>query len=201
MISISSNIAAVRKRLYAYERAQLPYATAQTLNALAFEVRKEVVGPLWTAAFPGKRNAAFPSAVFRVEKATKGKYIARVHNDVAPRTFLDKQAKGGVRIPHGSGSISIPSTTLKPRRGAHGMPQALKPRQVLSNKAFVIHRNGKRLIMRHTKGGGVELLYVLATSATIRKAWPVYESAEAVVRTQFARVFHAQLQRALATAR
>jgi hypothetical protein len=200
-IKVSSNISAITKAVDAFGKNQIPFATSQALNDAAFAVRKEIVEKTYPASFT-VRNRRFPSAMFRVGKASKRNLVATV-SDVLGRDYMAMQAEGGTKLPRGN-NIAIPSRQLK-RTGTGKVPMAKQPRNVLGGKGYRTKlRSGQPVIAENVGRGAAKrqrVLYLLEPSARIPKRFPFYERGRKVAQSSFARAFDKRFAQARRTAR
>lgn len=196
-VRVSANVKAVRRWLTDIERRQVPFATAQALNATAFEVRSEIVGKTFPQAFDVKARG-FARAAFRVDKASKRLPRASVFDRLG-RANLALHAEGGTRRPRGA-ALAIPQTIKRTAGGR--VPKGKTPR-ALKGKRTVFKaptRTGNMGIWERTRSG-TRLLYTLAPEAKIARRFRFYEDAAKVARKRFDANFRTALARALATAR
>lgn len=198
-IDLTNNISRFAARLARIRRDQVPFATAQALNATAFRVRSQIVDKTYPSAFT-VRNAGFPRTAFRVEKARKRRLLAAVFDRLG-RKFLELQARGGTKRPSRSSRLAIPSRRIK--RSARGrITKGQLPTALLSRRGVYVGTVAKAAegIWRQTRGG-LELLYTLLPSARIPKRFRFYEDAERTARRVFPREFSRALIRAIRTAK
>lgn len=198
-IDVSHNISRFAARLARIRRDQVPFATAQALTATAFLVRRHIVEKTYPSAFT-VRNAGFPRAAFRVQKATKRRPEASVFDRLG-RSFLKLQATGGTKRSKSGRRLAVPSRRIK--RSARGrITKGQLPRSLLAKRGVYVGTVARAAegIWRQTRGG-LELLYSLIPSARIRKRFRFYEDAERVARARFPREFTRAFIRAIRTAR
>jgi hypothetical protein len=107
-ISISSNIAAVRKSLTDdFQRKQLPFATAAALNDVAFTAQRSIQSQMATSIFD-KKPTAFTTHSIAVDKATKSDPTATVRVKDAQAEYLKFTEAPGTRTPLNGGSLPVP---------------------------------------------------------------------------------------------
>ena len=196
---IGHNIPRFVRRLAHIHRDQVPFATAQALTSTAFKVRSRIVDRTYPAAFT-VRNAGFPRTAFRVEKARKRKLVARVFDRLG-RSFLELQARGGVKRSKTGRRLAIPSRRIK--RSARGrITKGNLPRALLAKRGVYVGQVSRAAegIWRQTRGG-LELLYSLLPSARVPKRFKFYEDSRDEARKVFRREFSRALVRAIRTAR
>ena len=105
-ISVASDVKQLNKKLSAIQRKQIPFTVSQALNTLAFDIRNTV-----QLALPKYLEASTPYMArgVQVEKFTKQNLVARVgsrsktygrgQGTVTQASIMEKQIKGGVRLP------------------------------------------------------------------------------------------------------
>lgn len=184
------------------EKKQIPFALSRALNSTAFDIRRHEVKTVYPTAFE-QRDQRFIGSALRVSKSTKAKLQASVY-DRFGKAFLVLHARGGKKIPRGN-NISIPSVELAKRRTGRGVPKSLRPRAALNkpNTFKVQFANGQRAIVRRKtkKRLPLQVLYILEPSAVIKKTFPFYPAGVKLGRRAFPRHFHAEFEKAMATAR
>lgn len=197
-IRVKADVSGVLKRLKRIHADQVPFATSSALNSTIFDVRRQIVGPTWDDAFE-VRNKRFPSAAFRVDKATKRQLRARVY-DYLGRASIRLHAEGGIKRPKGR-SLAIPTSNIK-RTSSGKISKAQKPAHLKrafratmpSGQEVIAQRVGKpRLPIR--------ILYNLEPGASIRKELRFYEDAAREARRTYERHWKKSFVRAIRTAR
>lgn len=181
-------------------RRQMPFATKQTLNSLAFGVKNNTVAKVWPRAFE-QRNKRFAKQVYRVGLATKTRLRASVF-DRLERGNLELHAVGGSKTPRGR-HVAIPSRRLAARRSGKGVPKSLRPRTALDRpNVFKTNINGQDVIAtRKGKRGTFEVLYILETRAKINKTFPFYTEASIYVDREAGPTFAREFEKASRTAK
>ena len=200
-ISVKSNISTFAKAMDAFGKNQIPFATAMAMNSTAFDVRKQIVDDTYPNSFT-VRNKRFASAMFRVEKATKRKLVARVYDRLG-RDYMVNQAEGGVKRPRGN-HIAIPGRAIK-RTASGKIPKGRQPRNVLNSRGYRTKlQSGQDVIAEQTGMGAAKrqrVLYLLENVAHIPKRFPFYEDAARKTRRVFDGHFGRAFRRAVASAR
>ena len=182
------------------KRNQMPFATKQTLNSVAFSVRKNTVDRVAPSAF-ATRNKRFITASLRVDLATKTTLRASVF-DKLQRGNLEDHAQGGTKTPRGR-HVAIPSRELAKKRSGRGVQKNRRPRTALNRKtAFTTVINGQKVIAeRKGKAGKLKILYVLERSAKLRKSFPFYREADYVISAEVGPTFTKEFEKAMRTAK
>ena len=113
-ISVKSDVKQLTKSLTRIQRKQIPFATSKALNNVAFDVRKALQDGLETHL---DRPTPYTKRGVQVEKSTKKKLIAEVgfrsktfgkgQGSVTQAEYMERQIKGGLRMPKGS-AIPVP---------------------------------------------------------------------------------------------
>lgn len=199
-INVETNISAFAKALDAFGKDQIPFATAGALNDTAFIVRKAVVEDTYPAAFDVK-NKRFAGIAFRVDKATKRKFEAKVF-DRLNKDYLLRHAVGGIKTPRGS-TVSIPTEEIKV--SGRGVPKGKRPRALLAGgkRAFRQKaKSGQDLIMQRKgkKRYPLRVLYVQEPSVKIDKTFDFYKDARFVAQKNFDKRFKINFKKAKKTA-
>lgn len=181
-------------------RRQMPFATKQTLNKLAFGFKEHTVTNVWPRAFE-QRNKRFAKQVYRVDVATKTKLRASVF-DRLERANLLLHTDGGSKTPRGR-NVAIPSRKLADRRSGKGVPKSLRPRAALDKpNVFKTTVGGQPVIaQRKGKKGKMEVLYVLEQRARIKKTFPFYRQATIYVGRHAGPIFAKEFEKAMRTAK
>lgn len=200
-INIATNYKQLEKRLNNIQRKQLPFAFANTLNDVAFKVRKQIVDRTFPRSFD-VRDKKFASASFRVKKANKRK-LESVVFDKLDRGNLKLHAKGGTRRGR-SGSIAVPTNYVKGKRKTRGVPAASRPKRVIeSANGYLSDKAGKKMIWQEygRKGSKKRLMYSLKPTVRIKKRFYFYEDANKTVDRTIQGSFDTNFRKALASAR
>lgn len=200
-IDMSSDVDRVARSLDDLGRRQLPFAISRTINATLFDIRRHQVEHTFPTAFD-LRNKSLPRVALRVEVSTKLDLTGRLF-DRLNLSYLEKHARGGVKIPIGR-HLAIPTNELRGRRGAKGMPKNLRPRQVLNKpKAFRQKVRGQDMILQRTgrKRLPVKPLYVMEPRARLPKRLAFYEDGARVFVERVGFNFSREFDRAVGTAK
>lgn len=199
-LNVKSNIRPFKRKLSRIKRKQLPFATSKALNDTIFDVRRHIVGPVWSRAFEAK-NARFASATFRVAKSTKRKLVASLF-DALNRANLALHETGGVKRPFRGQHLAVP---VGVKRTASGKISKGRRPAALRGKGGVfktrLSTGNEGLVERRGKKGKLSVLYTLPRAARIKAKFPFEREAHAMAARRFTRRFKVSLERALRTAR
>jgi len=195
VISVKHDLDKLKKTLNRWEKKQIPFATSQALNDLAFSIRKDTVKVLWPRSVQVKQRG-FANAAFRVEKATKRHLTAAVFDRLNLAIF-PRQIKGEVRIPYSSTHMAVPTWWAKTPTG-----RIKRAARLGSSKLFKMQRNGSSkpgLWMRTRQG--LRLMYTLEKRIKVPKAFPFFELGKRTATVHWSRFMDKRLKAALKTAR
>ena len=174
---------------------QLPFALSKTLNDAAFAARTVLVQSTWPRHVQ-QRNASFIGASLRVERATKGNLTAGVYDQLGNRGHLLELARGGTVTPTRSRVFAIPVSS-DIRRGARGVRQQDRPRNLVSNNRRAVRVTSKGIFIG--KGGRLQMVYAFKPSVTIPKRVPFYSDFSEVIVREMAANFASNVAYAMAT--
>ena len=198
-INLRRNIKQVSRRLTDRERRQMPFATSQALNDIAFMGRKRIIDRTFGRAFT-VRNRSFAKAAFRVKKSRKkpGPDLATPASvfDRLDREYLALHARGGTKRARDGRNIAIPGKTLK--RGAKGVRSGFRPRQALDREDTF--RRGQFIFQRQ-RSNTLRVLYALTPTARIEKRFDFHEDLNQLGRRRFPALYARRLRNAVRTAR
>ena len=199
-IKINSNAKKIAKRLDDLGRRQLPFAYATTLNDTMKAVKKFSIERTYPRSFEARNKAFFKASVWgkgSVRWATKQNLVVSAEDRLG-RGNLEEHARGGQKKVRGR--VAIPTRYVKARRTARGVPKRLRPRTVVdSAKGYL----GERSIYQTfgPKQSKRRLLYVLASSVTLRPRFPFYQDAERITKMTSPKLFKRNFRKAVETAR
>src|SRR6266487_928066 len=91
---------------------QIPFATARAINDSIFATRKVLVDEMWPSVV-NVANPHYPSAVLRVDTATKYHLTASIHEIKETSTPLILHAKGGTKTKRKGRHFTIPTKEYK----------------------------------------------------------------------------------------
>lgn len=195
-LRVDNNIKAFTKRFTRIQRKQIPFATANALNDVAFDGMRAVKAQL--PRYFIIRNTWTARGV-RVRKARKTNLESQVY--FAPgRGYIARQITGGVKTSRGGRHVAIPQA-VRPNAAAR-INKGKRPAALLKKpNAFVATIGGTEGIWLRPKRGPLKLMYVFKTSVVVRARFPFSKIMRGVVTAKFDRAFGRQMQRALRTAR
>jgi len=222
-IDIRADIKAATKSLNRIERKQIPFATSQTLNQLAFELTKKrgagVIGRATTKTFKKKSGTGatrFTQRNFFFHKSTKRELTAEVFWDESNADYMKFQVAGGTRFPKQK-SVLVPTSHSKKYLDAYGnfRPSVLDEMFGGKNPKYFkgVPKGAKRQSEgiwerygRQTKTGGQKIRMVAAFkgNAQYQPLFPFGKITKDYVFSQdngFARKFRSNLEKALKTAK
>lgn len=195
-VDIRSTLLDDRRFTENLRRRAMPLAIRNSLNDVAFDVRRTVVGPLWSKSF-NVRNRQFPRAAFRVKKATRTRLVSELF-DRFDRDWLRRQASGGTRRARGGRYLAIPLSYVRARRTRSGrVPKRLLPRTIQQKGSF---EEGKTVYVKVRKRDKAPTpMYTLRRSVFIPKRFPFFERVPrlgaASMRRNFPRNLELSVQR------
>lgn len=203
-ISIKDDIKQVRKELTRIQRKQIPFATSQAINDVAFSSQKALKVQ---AQQKLDRPTPFTLRGFRVRKATKNKLYGQVYINPIVARYLIHQIKGGTapkaavpvnirlnkygNIPNRrKGIIKKPEQFVDTIQGVYGIWE----RGSISNKGN-FSTKGK------ARKSSLRLLAVLDQPVSYDKKFPYFKIVNGIVKNKFRKQIDIRLKRAFATAR
>lgn len=193
----------VTKWMRGLYRDQIPWATANALNATAFDARKTLVNEL-RQHFEIRTD--WTSRRMRVGKARKKRlpHVAYV-GSTAP--YMELQVTGGVKRSMNK-LMGIPTSHLRARSSDGQIKKSLWPRKFLRSKRVKKRRKVHTVGLRkgaaviQTVGGERVHLYTLAQKAIVKpRTWPLESTVRRVVARRWAKNATRALDRAIKTAR
>jgi hypothetical protein len=182
----------VAKRLNA-AADQIPFALARSLNDAAETTRKQLIED-WPSHVQA-RNKSFIKASLTIagNRATK-KNLRVAIIDKLDRGNLVLHADGGTKGAR-RGRLAVPSRDVKAKRGARGVPKALRPLALADS-----FKRGDVIFQRVGKGGRrLKLMYTLKSSVRVPKQVPFRETFDAAMKREVFRAFIPRLWQAMAT--
>ena len=197
-ISIRTDIAKTRRTLKRWQRKQIPFAASRALNDVAFDTRRFLIEKVWPNSFPNAKNARFPRAMFRIQKATKQRLQSAIF-DSLDKDIIDYNIEGGNRTGR-QGRIAIPTDNVQQTSTG----RARKPDQLRSLKdSFTAPiQGGEGVFVRgRRRGAPVRLMYVLRESTQQPQLFPFYTAGRNYAATRWPKRFKENMERALRTAR
>ncbi len=223
-VQISSNATALAQALGDFSASQVPFATAQALNTLAFQVQRVEKSEMARAM--QLRNRFSQSGV-QVNKAEKGDWPV-IYSEVGieeRRSYLVDHITGGKRQGGTHGRAILEQESL--RTGSGKVPGSKRPgamiarikrakRQAELNRAFQGRRKGRDknlpFIFRARKWGNeviaqrtgsdrypLRIVYAFKRGVTIKREFEMDVIAEQEVRQGYYQAFDKALRRAIAS--
>lgn len=175
-------------------RDQLPFAISLALNKAAAATETRLAKDTW-AKNTANRNKGFFKAAMGIEMATKGQLRVSLYDQLG-RAKIALHAHGGTA--QAKGKFAIPTKAVK--RGAHGIADRLKPRNLDPKKKVV--KDG--LIFTRVGRGKAEklkLLFKLQPSVKIKADVPLERDFARFMREEMRREFPLAVKRAMRTRR
>jgi hypothetical protein len=108
---------------------QIPYVMSNVLNTAAFLTRGSLVKETWPQHVT-QRRSNFPSAVLRVDKATKQNLEVTIKQISGPSLKL--HAEGGTKTPFKAKSLAIPNKQWV-KRTATGVRKDMTPQAIIAS--------------------------------------------------------------------
>ena len=205
-LNVKANYLELERRLDNFQRKQLPFAFANTLNDTAFAMRKQIVGKTFDRAF-AVRDKRFAGQSFRVKKAKKRDLHASLYQVKIRGLYrgnLNLHAEGGIKKPR-SGHLAVPSWQIKDRRRGRGVPDAWRARKVVNkSRTFVTTMPSGAFGIWQREGKArlpIKRLYTFETAVKIDKNFMFFEDGSVIFRRDLGRNFNKQFDRAIKTAK
>lgn len=198
-LSVTSNVKQLKRKFSRLQHDQVPFATAVALTKTAQAAQKKIQEEIPNRFRVTKKwwLKQQPTGV-KIEPATKKRLWARVFTKAY---FADLQEEGGTKKPTRGSRLAVPTERVraKKNRKSGGVREVIDRPKTFFGKT----KTGKTaLYRRRTKNSHpVELLYVFSPTARIQKRFRFKETAAAVAKRQFNRIFIQQMIRAIRTAR
>jgi hypothetical protein len=197
VLRVKADIDKMRGQLTRMQRQQIPYAASVALNTVAFDTRQDIIKRVWPQSFRGMRNPRFPSVLFRVDKASKGRLSSAVYQDL-PRDWVQLHITGGIRRPIRASTRAVP---VGARRTATGrIRSADKPRTIKGGFITDLRGRGPALWKKLGKDR-LQLMFVLRPSVNQRRIFPFYKEGYRYAERRWPGAFSQAVERALRTAR
>jgi hypothetical protein len=204
-IELKADIKQLTKKLNKVQRKQIPFATAQAINEVAFKARKALM-----AQSKKKLDRPTPFTVkgFQVVKAKKTSLTAIVYVDSKRAKYMEFQIEGGIRTPN---NMSIPIPIEKNMRlNKYGnMPRKkiktlLAKPKIFSGKPRGEGKNANAaagIWQRTNKNNKLKMLVSYEKFATYKPRFPFYKIVTKVVESTFEDTFKKHLSKAILTSR
>jgi hypothetical protein len=193
-VSVKADIKAVTRYLSSAQKRQLPFATKNALDGIAFlarkELRKQIVKKI-------DRPKPFTVNSFLVKKSKKTDLKSTVFIRDTVWDYFKYQIAGGTRKPSAR-LLPIPvNAPLNDFGNIKGRKRGPK-----GKRQFVANIRGTVGVWeRYNNGRRVRLMVFYHTSAKYDRKFQYQRIVEAIVAAKFTPIFNKQLRRALLTAR
>ena len=193
-IDVKTNIKEVTKDLSRTQKKQIPFATANAINATLFQLRKEM----------GKQTkkkldnpTPFTQRGFMVEKASKLKLFGLLYLKDEVADYLKYQIDGGVRS--GSKKFAIPTSNA--RLNKYGNIPGKKSGVVKGKNQKILTINGMTGVYQTHKDKTVKLLIAFKDSANYKIKFPFYKIGQGFINNKFNKNFVDAMDKALKSAK
>jgi len=194
-ISFESNLREWTASMTAFERQQVPFATAKALTDVARYDVKPAIEQQIDRAF--ENPIEFTRRGVAYQPAFKGTLSSRVLIKSIQNAYLMIEEYGGVRTPK-KRALTIP---VEQKVNSYGnLPRGTVQRLLARKDTFSGRINGQGGIWQRT-AKGLRLLIAWEERATYRPRFGFYETAKMSAQLHFPRRFEAAFSQALATAR
>ena len=195
-IEVRADIVAMRRRTAQVMHRQIPFATKQAVNAVAFDIMRGVIS-LWLRSMKIRRPA-FPKWAIKVIKARDKRLIRARVWDSKDKQAIGRQVEGEIVRPMTSPLLKVPTWGLRTTKG--------NLRRALGNTFVGDPFNKGRLgVWERPKAkkrlGELNLLYNLEHSVDVAQHWPASVVAFQIARFNFQRHFRLESRKAVKTAR
>ncbi|TPN79975.1 hypothetical protein [Mesorhizobium sp. B1-1-2] len=194
-ISFESNIREWTASMVAFERQQLPFATAKALTDVARLDVKPAIERQIDAVFV--KPVEFTRRGVAYRPANKSGLASKVLIMNVQQSYLEIEEYGGVRTPK-KRALAMPAGQ---KVNAYGnLPRGTVQRLLARRDTFSGRVNGHGGIWQRTRKG-LKLLVAWRDQASYSPRFGFYETARAAAELHFPRRFDAALSQALASAR
>lgn len=187
--SVSIDLEPIRKQLNNLERKQIPFATSQALNDVAYGAVQEV-----KRQAPTKLDRPTPYTLkgFRYRKSTKRDLVSSVFIDSNRYKYLRYQIEGGTRNNSGKGTAVPVNIKLNKYGNIPGRRKGI----IKKKSQFIGNVRGKPAIWERSKKG-LKLLAVIKTHVTYKKRLPFNNIVRQYVERTFRSKFDVRIKNAL----
>jgi len=204
-IELKADIKQLTKKLNKVQRKQIPFATAQAINEVAFKARKALM-----AQSKKKLDRPTPFTVkgFQVVKAKKTSLTAIVYVDSKRAKYMQFQIEGGIRTPN-KRAIPVPVQKNVALNKYGNMPRKkintlLNNVKIFSGKPKGQGRNANApagIWKRTNKNNKLKLLVSYEPFVKYEARFPFYKIVTKVVESTFEDTFKKHLAKAILTSR
>ena len=203
-LSIQADFTQLTKNLTRVQREQVPFAIAQTLNALGDDVARAVTVQMdryLDRPTPFTKKAYVGGRGFKGKRATKRNFEAILIPGDIQAKYLKFQIAGGTRLPDQK-AILVP-TKLAPKNKFGNLTRGNRKRMVAGGGNFFSagDREGKTPGIYKRVGNRVQPFAFYVDDARYEAIFPVEKIAGGVVRNNLPRRFREALAKAVASAR
>lgn len=205
-IDVRTNIAEIKKMFDGVRNDQLPFATAQALNATANDVAKRLTDTMERyidRPTPATKKAwMFSSGRFRGYPAKKNYLIATIVPPAAIAEYLKWTVFGGTKVEGGAGS-TVPYDK-NARLNRFGNIVGKRSGLLKGKRDFIGNIKGIDGVWRRTGGRktrGVKLIHAFEKTVHYQSQYPIFEIANKTVKRKLASNFNREFRKAIASAR
>lgn len=194
-ISLQSNIEELTRKLPAFYRKQIPFATSQALNDTARKIATDDVRKALDDQLDNP--TPYTKAGFRYKRSTKRNLVAQVYSMPSRWAYLQYAVNGGVRRPRGR-AISIATG----KRNKYGnKPRGWLTKQAARSDTFWGDIGGTYGLWQKARNGKVTLLAYTTPSAQYKKRFNYLGAVSAATQRIFPKAFSMRMRAAMNTAR
>jgi hypothetical protein len=206
VITIAFDLAEFRKKarqMGIFADDQLPFAISKTLNGAVLGsggARDKIVNEAWPKAFKVRRSnfGRASTAVGKAGLSTKTKWSVELDGDRLKRGSLPQHARSGIKSPRNR-HLAIPAPQIEAKRGASGIPRALRPRTIVGKIAPRALRITSKGIFEG-RGGKLHRLYGFVSRASLRQRYQFDSTFQRVVTQRVREDYPRHIQHAVSTA-
>lgn len=212
-VDITSDINDVIWKTDEMFRREVPFTVARAMNNTLFDVRKRIVGATYPKAFD-VRNQRFAGALWTVDKVSTGGSGNQLSSFRAgeidgmtgmvrqklDRDYIETHITGGTKMPRGS-SIAIPgrgkSAELRTKTGR--IAKRSRPLAITNQKDVFLKKDksGKKRYIARRTDTSLDILFVFAEQAKIKRRFRFYEDAFDTVDRVMIPHWHQEMRRVI----
>jgi CheY-like chemotaxis protein len=203
-LTVQADFTQLTRKLNRAQREQVPFAIAQTLNALADDTANAITVQMdryLDRPTPFTKKAYLGGRGFKGKRATKRSFEAILIPGDIQAKYLKFQIEGGIRRPDQK-AILVP-TKLAPKNKYGNLTRANRKRMVAGGGKFFSagDREGKTPGIYKRVGNTVQPFAFYVDEAKYEAIFPIDKIANGIVSNRLQKRFSEALARALATAR
>jgi hypothetical protein len=203
-LSIQADFTQLTKNLSRVQRQQVPFAIAETLNALAADVANAITAQMdqrLEKPTPFTKKAFLAPKGFNGKKAKKTNFEAIVESKEIQAEYLKFQIAGGTRLPNQK-AILVP-TRFATKNQYGNWPRPNRKRAIEGKGDFFTagSREGKTPGIYKQVGNRLQPFAIYVDQADYKARLPIDKIANGVVANRLQKQFSKALQRAMATAK